>query len=842
MLRRSLVQSWQLSRRPNVVLAPVGLVRSYGWNPFLKRAPRIEEEDELSPLGTKETIARVKQELRKNKSFEELNLLLMELVESSPNKDSFVLMNEILRRLEQTQFKASKTPTAVQIPPISTSDAFLLYKTVIDHIDTENFKMARFIPRLYLQLTQAASNSNNDRLLIQIFQNFIRYLTVLRQEEQTSKVVESFVKEHEPLAQKALDSVVLSVEKYHPTPTLTLSFLDIFTRAGLSEDQLKKLHTMILKSMDAYITERNKLYAIDPNNLNSIKRYISKSIEKSTTPEDTFQLLRICVQSNGVLQDEEHKILSKTVQFLLNNKDYVCKDEESLKTYVKAFVNNSSLSYEERKIAGTLLLDSFKKRSENKLTKGLFDVYIQWAVFVSGELATSDKNYLLEHMELVDDTTFSSIVSSLAYSNIQNIDKSVSDVFNFFEANFEDLDRSLEIYSTLIERGIRRNDVTYSKEIFGKSLEDGISWVSNPNALYRFFYLMANEEGADVFDVFNWYKKVKVFFKYLDSRSYNSLMKLFLQNELVGDAITSLEKELPPLEEDTKYSVSQYPDLFNTMYQWILDFNGDPEVSWALYGELQKYFHVPYETYFPLMKKFVSLKRPDAAFMIFQKIKKIHRTTGSIPPPTPEMYSYLFQVFGEDLYEEGVKNLHIIMKLDLQLNTDINVMNALLGSYCNLQEYFRTQEIFDQIISMPKDKGVNNETMTIMLKSHTYVSLAHVKSFWDNMYEYDVIPNEDNFKQYIIAHCYHEQYDMALQIASSMKDFDLLVTPEIIESLYNWTEGDEKKQKVEEWASKNHKLMWNNIKKQNKLKSKEEDSSDISNETLETKLIHESAI
>lgn len=840
MLRRSLAQSYLLTKRPSAVLGPVGLVRCYGWNPFLKRTARVEKEEEL-PSSTKEVVSRVKQDLRKNTSFNELNSLLMELVESSPNKDSFILMNEILRRLEQTQFKKSKTPVAVQLPPISTNDAYLLYRTVIDHIDTENFKLARFIPRLYLQLTQAAATSKNDRLLIQVFHNFIKYLTVLGQEEQTSKIVESFVKEHKSLGPSAMDSVVLVLNGYHPTPTLTLNLLEIFTKAGLNYDQLKKLHSLVVKSIDSFISGRNKLYAIDPNNLHSIKKYISDSTERSNTPEDIVYLLQICADSGGVLQEEEHKILSKTVQFLLNNRSYICKDENSLKTYIRALVNNTSLSYEERKIAGNMLIDSFKKNSKSKLTKGLFDVYVQWQVFVPGKLDTNSKEYLLEHKDSVDDFTYSSTVASVAYSNSQDIDTQVSDMFEFFEVNFEDLDRTLETYSILMERGIKRNDLKYTKEIFEKSLNDGVSWISNPNALYRFFNLLATEEGADVFEVFQWYKKVKVFLKYLDSKSYNSLMKLFLQKELIGDAITSLEKELPPLEKDTKYSVSQYPDLFNTMYQWILNFNGDPEVSWALYGELQKYFHVPYDAYFPLMKKFVSLKRPDAAFMIFQKIKKLHRTTGSIPPPTPEMYSYLFQVFGEDLYEEGVKNLHIIMKMDLQLNTDINVMNALLGSYCNLQEYFRTQEIFDQIISMPKDKGVNNETMTIMLKCYTYVSLSHVKSFWDNMYEYDIIPNEENFKQYIIAHCYHEQYDSALQIASNMKDFDLLVTPEIIESLYNWTEGEDKKQKVEDWASKNHKLMWNNIKKQ-KLKSKEDFDNVTSQETLETKLIHESAV
>lgn len=857
-MRRSCLNSGlvllQAGRRPPQSIvsrnSTAQLVRSYGWNPFLKKKrvslEGVEEdggEGESNSADRRELLIKVKQELRKPLQFDQLASLLQDLAQTSPNKDSFALINEILRKLEQRQ---STTPVNTQVPPISTNDAYALFRAVIDNIDTGNFKSARFLPRLYLQLTQVASSNKNQMLSLQVFNDFIRYLIVLGHEEQLIKVVNSFIQENSSLAQPALDGIVITLTNHHPTPSLTLKLLESFKNTDTIKDEhLLKMKKLVVKSIDDYLSKRNELYAIDQHNLQAIQSYIEKESEtiseNATAPESLAPLLKLCY-GRDLLNKEETSILIQTIKYLLNNKDYSCKYPDILKTFTDAFVKNTEISYEERKMAGNIMFDSYKKHFKGSSAKEWFDLFVKWDVFTNASFNEEMKNFLLNQKQYVDENTYAQVIKSMSFAPISDFDTALSEVDDFFKTNFPELERSIEIHTLLLERGIRLNDASYLKKSFTESLNDGIIWDSNPKILCDFVYVLANEENADVKDVFRWYQRVKVSVKYLDSKSYNSLMKLFLKNELIGDAIASLTKELPPLEDkDTKYSADQYPELFNSMYNWILEYNGDPEVSWTLFGELQKYFHVPYDAYFPLMKKFVSLKRPDASFMIFQKMKKIHRTTGSIPPPTPEMYCFLFQAFGEDLYEEGVKHLHIIMKLDMQLNTNINVMNSLLGAYCNLQEYFRTQETFDSIISMPEGKGLNHETISIMLKSYTYVSLGHAKTFWDNIYEYHILPNEDNFRQYIIAHCYHEQYDKALEIASEVEDYDLLVTPEIIKSLYNWTQGQDKKLKVEEWASKNHTLIWNNVKKEltsGKLATNDQNSNDI-NQDVEARLIHE---
>jgi len=837
-----MVSSWSLLRtRPLPLPLPLPLFncvgpslssRSYGWNPFLKKVSLEQDVDDVDAdaddvsIDRKEVVTKVKQELRrKNTGFDELHEWLFELVGTSPNKDSFILINEILRKLEQKQLKnhhSSKTLVDTQTPPLSTDDAYKVFKIVIDHIDTENFQSARFIPRLYLQLTQVASNSGNHRLLIQVFNDFVRYLSILGYEDQLIKVVQSFIKEHVYLVEDAMISVCEILQKRNPSPSLTLTLLKVFSigndDVSISMSGKKsKLHDLVLQSIEFFLANRNELYAIDQHNLSSIQDYIEESIGRAKTPEELYPLLKLC-QDRSILQTQESSILTKTTFFLLNNNNYVCQDEIILKSFINSFIKNSSISYEENIIAGNIMIESFfKNHKESK--KSLFDIQVQWDVFNDCILSGTTQDYLLKHKSFVDQDTFNLVITSMVFSNSNfNFQESLTEIFNFFESNFE-LEKTVEIYALILERGIRNNDSKQLEKTFEESLENGISWDSKPKQLCDFLYVLASQNDAEVGKVFTWYKKIKVFIQYLDSKSYNSLMKLFLKNTFIGDAITSLKKELPPLAKDTKYSVEQYPELFQSMYDWILKFNGNPEVSWTLYSELQKYFHLPFQYYHPLMEKFIQLKRPDASFMIFANLKKIHRTTGSIPPPTPEMYSYLFKSFGEELYDEGVEKLHMVMKLDLQLNTDIKVMNSILGAYCNLQDFFKTQELFDSILSMPIGKGLNNETITIMLKSFTYVSLPHVENFWDNLYEYNILPNEENFKQYLIAYCYHEEYDKALQLANDVDNYDLLITPEIIKSLYNWTQGEEKKKNVENWALKNHTLIWNTIKTEEKLKS-----------------------
>ncbi|CCH42816.1 hypothetical protein BN7_2360 [Wickerhamomyces ciferrii] len=181
----------------------------------------------------------------------------------------------------------------------------------------------------------------------------------------------------------------------------------------------------------------------------------------------------------------------------------------------------------------------------------------------------------------------------------------------------------------------------------------------------------------------------------------------------------------------------------------------------------------------------------------------------------------------------------MLMKLDLSLQQNIKIMNSLLGAYCSLQDFFKTNEIFDSIIS---NGELNNETVSIMIKLNTYISLGHVQQFWNGIYEFGLLPDEDNYKQFVVAHCYYERYDDALRVVEGMKDYDLEVRGDLIETLYKWTKNDEKRLVLERWARENYKGIWNELEPRLKIEGEvKQDKNEVneSNVFVTKEFIHE---
>ncbi|CAM9022636.1 unnamed protein product [Wickerhamomyces anomalus] len=335
---------------------PIG-IRSYGWNPFVKRSKVVIDESEQNSPETKEVVLRAKQELRQPLQQDQLRSLLLDLVDSPPNKDSFILINEILRKLEHDQFK-SKTP-------------------INNHINTTNFKAARFIPRLYLQLIQVAQIEQNKLLSLQVFNDFTRYLITLGYEDQLLKITNSFISENPTLRDAALDGILNTLKNHHPTPSLTLGLSELFQ----NDNQFKKINQLVIQSIDYYLSKRNKLYSIDQHNLDSIQQYIEKSLETNTDFENFHHLLKFC-QKTESLTNQETLILTKSINYLLNNKDYICEDYQILNIFIDSFIQNNVISYQERKIAGEIMLEIFLRNLMKILNyPKMFSIYLLNGMF-----------------------------------------------------------------------------------------------------------------------------------------------------------------------------------------------------------------------------------------------------------------------------------------------------------------------------------------------------------------------------------------------------------------------------------------------------------------------------
>lgn len=402
-------------------------------------------------------------------------------------------------------------------------------------------------------------------------------------------------------------------------------------------------------------------------------------------------------------------------------------------------------------------------------------------------------------------------------------------ITNHFVKSFG-IEPSVYSYKYRLDKAIDLSNHVQAINIFEDSLENFTQWpCSSDPTIHRSLndlITLTCQEMEDIQSIFPIFSKIKQ--QMVNTQSNVGAIKAMafrmLQAEYVGDLIEMLKRELPKINKDDtiKLPISgeygrKYRELFDMLHNFVISYSNESthETNWVLYGELHKYFHVPYESYLPAIRFFCEHDRLNAALIIFRQIRKLSELHGdhSHLPPLRDIYMYLFQVFGDKLYEEGVEEVHEYLKMDLNIpKQDIALQNAILNAYSNLQEVGKAKDLFISMSSVPKiNGGINEETVQIMIKTYTYSDMIYVQKFWNNLSQYGIVPNNSIYKQYLIAHVYHGLVEDAIQLTEEMHDYDLEVSTDTLISMHNYCIEAADQTKVAEWAGLNHKEKWESV-------------------------------
>lgn len=405
-------------------------------------------------------------------------------------------------------------------------------------------------------------------------------------------------------------------------------------------------------------------------------------------------------------------------------------------------------------------------------------------------------------------------------------------------------DQGMEVpllaYKMRMDKAISYSNQQQAFEIFNDSGINLVQWStqheSNPQALKTLndFIILSSEKIEDIGELFNLFIVIKqqMVNDTANVFALTALSKRMLAEECVGDCIELLKRELPSIDRDSTLKLPTneefgfaYRQLFDTLHEFVINYTNEEtyETNWVLYGELHKYFYVPFDSYLPAMKFFCHHDRLNAALIIFRQIKRLYESHGNhnYLPPLKEMYVHLFRAFGDGLYEEGVEEIHEYLKMDVSLpRQDIELVNSVLNAYSNLQDVAKARDIFLSLSPLQQIKGIegaNEETVQIMLKTYTYADINYVRSFWNNLSSMGILPNYDIFKQYLIAHVYHGLPEDAIELTKEMDDYGLEVKEDTLVSMYNLCLSSDNQDKIEQWAQKEYLNEWNNIVSKNLL-------------------------
>lgn len=616
-----------------------------------------------------------------------------------------------------------------------------------------------------------------------------------------------------------IDNLIISKEL--ETSDLLSSFLQII----IQRNDIKDSNDVEFYSSLVSILLENHLESKNQMVLNKISEYLrNKVFDKQKDLKISDKSLCAIISAN-IIDNDSNLVNEQLIQLVKKDKNSTLKELWDMilswkiyKSFGDTIDSNVILLKEINEIFDLKLPKNSK--NENKLKQ------------------SEDGEYELNFSFMDDDNnsyinlkTLNYFLIAACYSN-----KSKNFIYSIIEFFKTKTIRCNEVsYSIILLNYVRKNDIQSIQEIFQHSLDNGVQWnesanEANEKVLFRCIQCLFDnsrsfEELKDSFEFFN---KIKNFLEDFDCNVVNSILVKFLQSNYIGDALELLDKEFILSEDNTTskyYGKLNEDDTFNienkslnarkinlnneyshkifiTLYEFLLN-QKNSDICWLVYGTIHRcFFNVPFDTYLPVMKKFNELKRPDASLLIFQQMKKLNRFFG-LPSPNQSHYIYLLQAYGDMLYEDGVIELHAMLRMDLAVDKSIKLNNAILGAYTNLQDVIKCKNIFDEMLAIPSGNAnaINSETINIMIKSNTYIGLSNVSSFWNNLSKIDYIPDATNYKQFIISNCYHGKPENAIDLIDEMEFNGLEVNREIIKLMYLWTEDLDKIKQITNWVT-----------------------------------------
>ncbi|KAK6197507.1 uncharacterized protein RJT21DRAFT_123326 [Scheffersomyces amazonensis] len=445
------------------------------------------------------------------------------------------------------------------------------------------------------------------------------------------------------------------------------------------------------------------------------------------------------------------------------------------------------------------------------------DIDMSEAIIYAVEDATTNQLNELDMNHI-----YTKIMKCISTSIVSPNSETVHAITKYFRSQHH-IEFSAESFKFRIDKSIQTKDCQEALDIFDESQIYTIQWHSDSNpAIFKTLndlIILVCEHYDNISDIFPIFTRIKQHIPgTCNIEAITALSNKMLQAEFIGDLIEMLKRELPTIDKyssirlpiEKPYGI-KYLHLFKQLHEFAITYCNEEtfETNWVIYGEIQRYFNIPYKDYLPAIEFFCNKGRFNAALLIFRRIRQKSEMFDHLPP-SREIYMYLFKIFGDNLYEEGINELYSYLNLDTKLDTqDIQLQNSILNAFANLQDVARARDLFLTMTSNPKQYGgVNEETAQIMIKAYTYRDLAYVQRFWNNLSQFEIIPNHDMYKQYLIAHVYHGYVDETFELIEEMDDYDLLMTTDILIALNNFCFEEAGQRKLSNWAESNYPKLW----------------------------------
>ncbi|KAL1961826.1 hypothetical protein VTN77DRAFT_995 [Rasamsonia byssochlamydoides] len=268
------------------------------------------------------------------------------------------------------------------------------------------------------------------------------------------------------------------------------------------------------------------------------------------------------------------------------------------------------------------------------------------------------------------------------------------------------------------------------------------------------------------------------------------------------------------------YADDERTRIRRSVLKFILDRSEDDDNVWEAYNLLKVAFpETGVSVRTDIMTAFFQRNRSDLACLVFGHMRQAESFSQR---PKPDTYRKCFKGIAMTADRENLELVHNMLKLDLEVELNTRVRNALMFAYaaCELPE--KAMEVFKDILR--SEEGPSHNTITIFFRaceSHPTGASEAIKMM-QKAKVLEIKMDRRMYTAYIKALAAQGEFDRAAEAVEKMQSesgYEPLSST--IAHFYNVSPHQYSKDQVEKWAKEKYPDLWAELESVNRTEHEE---------------------
>ncbi|KAF1963237.1 hypothetical protein CC80DRAFT_432591 [Byssothecium circinans] len=255
------------------------------------------------------------------------------------------------------------------------------------------------------------------------------------------------------------------------------------------------------------------------------------------------------------------------------------------------------------------------------------------------------------------------------------------------------------------------------------------------------------------------------------------------------------------------FSPEQRAIIRKNLASFIVDGETSTADAWDAYQIMRNCFQeTPRSDRIPIMNEFFARKRSDMACHVFFHMRNSSHESITT---TKEVYVAAFTGFARNADAESLELAHNQLKLDLNVDPDTQLRNALMLAYAATGNNRRALELWAEIGASKEGPTYNSIAIAFRSCEGMPFGDEHAKSIWRRLKEMDIEIDKKIFTAYLGAIARNHLYDEAIALVESAQD-EYGFTPDlyILGNMFNATAHIDRQAKLEAWMRQHYPSVW----------------------------------